>query len=184
MSFLRHGEIYRPMQKRERPAHDRPQPHRYDEFPAGYSLAGCAPAEPASPSPAITHSAGNALGSTIKMQRTANHLLTACLTQGDNPSLKLLLKAIEFIRHQNSDILTEVVPFGLVRVLYSLFCRLPVVSLSLVKILFSFFCCPPVSLDSSINEISNGQAHLHHWPYCANRYPYNDDQFLRHLALF
>ena len=85
MSFLRHGEIYRPMQKRERPAHDRPQPHRYDEFPAGYSLAGCAPAEPASPSPAITHSAGNALGSTIKMQRTANHLLTACLTQGDNP---------------------------------------------------------------------------------------------------
>ena len=86
MSFLRHGEIYRPMQKRERPAHDRPQPHRYDEFPAGYSLAGCAPAEPASPSPAITHSAGNALGSTIKMQRTANHLLTACLTQGDNPS--------------------------------------------------------------------------------------------------
>ena len=89
MSFLRHGEIYRPMQKRERPAHDRPQPHRYDEFPAGYSLAGCAPAEPASPSPAITHSAGNALGSTIKMQRTANHLLTACLTQGDNPTLTL-----------------------------------------------------------------------------------------------
>jgi len=84
MSFLRHGEIYRPMQKRERPAHDRPQPHRYDEFPAGYSLAGCAPAEPASASPAVAHSAGNALGSTIKKQRTANHLLTMCLTQGDN----------------------------------------------------------------------------------------------------
>ena len=84
MSFLRHGEIYRPIQKRERPAHDRPQPHRYDEFPAGYSLAGCAPAEPASASPAVAHRAGNALGSTIKKQRTANHLLTACLTQGDN----------------------------------------------------------------------------------------------------
>ena len=84
MSFLRHGEIYRPMQKRERPAHDRPQPHRYDEFPADYSLAGCAPAEPAAASPAVAHSAGNALGSTIKKQRTANHLLTACLTQGDN----------------------------------------------------------------------------------------------------
>ena len=91
MSFLRHGEIYRPMQKRGRPAHDRPQPHRYDEFPAGYSLAGCAPAEPASPSPAITHSAGNALGSTIKMQRTAKHLLTACLTQGDNPNVDFQL---------------------------------------------------------------------------------------------
>src|SRR5580658_6857180 len=88
MSFLRHGEIYRPMQKRERPAHDRPRPHRYDEFPAGYSLTGCAPAEPASASPAAVHSAAKTLGSTIKMQRTANHLLTACLTQGDN--LKVL----------------------------------------------------------------------------------------------
>jgi hypothetical protein len=84
MSFLRHGEIYRPMQKRERPANDRPRPHRYDEFPAGYSLAGCAPAEPTSASPAAVHTAAKTLGSTIKMQRTANHLLTACLTQGDN----------------------------------------------------------------------------------------------------
>jgi hypothetical protein len=75
MSFLRHGEIYRPIQKPERPALDRPQPHRYDEFPAGYSLAGCAPAEPASASPAVAHSAGNAFRSTIKKQRTANHLL-------------------------------------------------------------------------------------------------------------
>jgi len=29
-----------------------PPTHRLDEFPAGYSLAGCAPAEPASASPA------------------------------------------------------------------------------------------------------------------------------------
>jgi hypothetical protein len=87
MSFLRHGEIYRPMKKRERPAKDRPRVYRYDEFPAGYSLAGCAPAEPASASPADVHSAGNALGSTIKMQRAANHLLTACLTQRDKPRL-------------------------------------------------------------------------------------------------
>jgi hypothetical protein len=91
MSFLRHGEIYRPMQKRERPAHDRPQPHRYDEFPAGYSLVGCAPAEPASASPAVAHNAGNPLGSTIKKQRTANRLLTACLTQGDNLRAILML---------------------------------------------------------------------------------------------
>jgi hypothetical protein len=87
MSFLRHGEIYRPMKMRERPVHHRPRPHRYDEFPAGYSLAGCAPAEPASASPAGAHNAGNALGGTIKTQRAADHLLTACLTQGDNPIL-------------------------------------------------------------------------------------------------
>ena len=30
-------------------------PHRLDEFPAGYSLAGCAPAEPAAASPAGNH---------------------------------------------------------------------------------------------------------------------------------
>jgi hypothetical protein len=59
MSFLRHGEIYRPMSSREtkpeQPWPDRPGAHRYDEFPAGYSLAGCAPAEPVSASPAEAH---------------------------------------------------------------------------------------------------------------------------------
>jgi hypothetical protein len=30
-----------------------PQAHRLDEFPAGYPLAGCSPAEPASVSPAM-----------------------------------------------------------------------------------------------------------------------------------
>lgn len=91
MSFLRHGEIYRPMKVRERPAHNRPRPHRYDEFPAGYSLAGCAPAEPASASPAGRHRAATMFGSTIKMQRAANQLLTACLTQGDNPKRKRIV---------------------------------------------------------------------------------------------
>mgnify|MGYP007135453669 CR=1 FL=1 len=42
--------------------------------------------EPASASPAGVHNAGDTLGSTIKIQRTAEHLLTACLTQGDNPN--------------------------------------------------------------------------------------------------
>ena len=87
MSFPRHEEIYHPIgtaNRLGRPTRDRPSPHRYDEFPAGYSLAGCAPAEPASASPAGAHGAAEAVGSTIETQRTANRLLTACLTQGDN----------------------------------------------------------------------------------------------------
>ena len=47
MSFLRHEEIYRPMSSVPgQPGPDCPRPHRFDEFPAGYSLAGCAPAGP------------------------------------------------------------------------------------------------------------------------------------------
>jgi len=90
MSFPRHGEIYRPMataNRLRRPLHGRPNVHRYDEFPAGYSSAGCAPAEPASASPAEAHLAGFGSSSTIKLQRTVNRLLTQCLTQGDNHNL-------------------------------------------------------------------------------------------------
>jgi hypothetical protein len=50
MSFLRHREIY-PSDGGSTlagPAHA----HRLDEFPTGYSLAGCSPAEPTSASPA------------------------------------------------------------------------------------------------------------------------------------
>ena len=87
MSFFRQEEIYRPMDSKNvpgRPWHNRPRHHRYDEFPAGYSSAGCAPAEPASASPAEARLAGFGSGCTIKLQRTANCLLTPCLTQGDN----------------------------------------------------------------------------------------------------
>lgn len=60
MSFLRHGEIYRfdgHRRQQQRPGRKRGSQatapaHRCDEFPAGYSLAGCAPAEPASASSA------------------------------------------------------------------------------------------------------------------------------------
>jgi hypothetical protein len=91
MSFSRHEEIYHPIAKANRlgrPTHGHPSAHRYDEFPAGYSLAGCAPAEPASASPAGAHGAGFGSSTTIDLQRTANRLLTACLTQGDNPTLR------------------------------------------------------------------------------------------------
>src|ERR1035437_10973326 len=71
------------------PWHDRPRPHQYDEFPAGYSSACCAPAEPASASPAEAHLAGFRSCSTIDLQRTVSRLLTPCLTQGDNPSSSL-----------------------------------------------------------------------------------------------
>ena len=46
MSLFRHREIYRSdlsrlvRERRKR----RPRPHRLDEFPAGYSSAGCSPA--------------------------------------------------------------------------------------------------------------------------------------------
>jgi hypothetical protein len=50
MSFLRHGEIYHFDEGAI--SQDRALPHRNDEFPAGYSLAGCAPPVPASASPA------------------------------------------------------------------------------------------------------------------------------------
>ena len=55
MSFFRHREIYRSDVGWEPAAATlsrRCRAHRPDESPAGYSLAGCSPAEPASASPA------------------------------------------------------------------------------------------------------------------------------------
>jgi ribosomal protein L32 len=86
MSFLRHEEICRPMSSvpgRSYP--DRPRPPRFDEFPAGYSLAGCAPALPASASPAEAHRGARRSSCTIEKQRTVGSVLTVCLTQGDKP---------------------------------------------------------------------------------------------------
>jgi len=84
MSFLRHGEIYHFDEGAI--SHDRAPAHRNDEFPAGYSLAGCTPAEPASASPAGRHLAGKPVRSTIEFQRTAGSVLTVCLSSGDNPN--------------------------------------------------------------------------------------------------
>ena len=55
MSFERHGEIY-PNDKGADYKADAPA-HHSDEFPAGYSLAGCSPALPADASPASVDSA-------------------------------------------------------------------------------------------------------------------------------
>ncbi len=52
MSFLRHKEIYRSDGNRNAEAAGAASAHRVDEFPAGYSWAGCSPAEPACASPA------------------------------------------------------------------------------------------------------------------------------------
>ena len=52
MGFLRHEEIYRSDEEARSGGGTAPGAHRFDEFPAGYSLAGCSPAEPASASPA------------------------------------------------------------------------------------------------------------------------------------
>ena len=51
MGFLRHEEIYRSDEEARSGRGTAPGAHRFDEFPAGYSLAGCSPAEPASASP-------------------------------------------------------------------------------------------------------------------------------------
>ena len=74
MSFSRHGEIYRwdksNGQKQGEPDRSSSPAHPIDESPAGYSLAGCAPAEPDSASPAEARINQNrALGKTKNSKR-------------------------------------------------------------------------------------------------------------------
>src|SRR6266498_5010372 len=87
MSLLRHDEIYPCDEGATTQGHA--LAHRMDEFRAGYSLAGYAPAEPASASPAGVHHAIPSVRRPSEMQRIENSVLTACLTQGDNPKLTL-----------------------------------------------------------------------------------------------
>lgn len=86
MSFFRHREIYRSdvtQSVRER-RHHRARVHRFDEFPADYSLAGCTPALPASASPAGTHSVAKMVRGSRIFQLTANYALTVCDIEGVN----------------------------------------------------------------------------------------------------
>lgn len=64
MSFFRHREIYRSDEQflsDEKPAAAGFPDHRLDESPAGYSLAGWSPPEPASASPADDQFEGNGI---------------------------------------------------------------------------------------------------------------------------
>jgi len=59
LSFFRHEEIHRSdigSKVEGEPDETGSPDHRLDESPAGYSLAGCSPAEPASASPVEDHS--------------------------------------------------------------------------------------------------------------------------------
>jgi transposase InsO family protein len=61
MSFFRHGEIFQSdvgLKTEREPAKTDSPDHRLDESPAGYSSAGCSPAEPASASPSEDHGNG------------------------------------------------------------------------------------------------------------------------------
>jgi hypothetical protein len=79
MRFSRHREIYPPMGAPNRWANA--PAHRRDEFPAGYFLAGCAPAEPTSASPAAFQYALQSFCRSRIFQRTARYVLTVCVSR-------------------------------------------------------------------------------------------------------
>jgi len=81
MSFERHREIY---PSDEDASLTGVLAHRLDEFPAGYSLAGCAPALPASASPTVSEYALKSFCRSIIFHRTVNSVLT--VPQGLRPA--------------------------------------------------------------------------------------------------
>ena len=89
MSFPRHQEIF-PSDGGASPAANAPA-HRLDEFPAGYSLAGCSPAVPASASPAGHQYAVMSSCRSRTFHRTANCVLTVCVSRGGKRIYTLLL---------------------------------------------------------------------------------------------
>src|SRR3974377_1335317 len=92
MSFLRHGEIYRSDVASANAGSSRwslpPALIGLDEFPAGYSLAGCSPAGPASASPAAGQCEVNSSCRSRIFHRTSNSVLTGCLTPGGKRRVK------------------------------------------------------------------------------------------------
>src|ERR1039457_4287120 len=94
MSFFRHREIY-PSDGSACLAADAPA-HRLDEFPADYSLAGWSPPEPPSASPAGPQYAVQSSCRSSTFQRTANSVLTVCVSLGGKRMLhvRLLLQPL------------------------------------------------------------------------------------------
>jgi hypothetical protein len=85
MSFPRHREIF-PSDGGASLAANAPA-HRLDEFPAGYSLAGCSPAWPASASPTVYEYAVMSSCRSSSFHRTVNCVLTVCVTPGGKRTL-------------------------------------------------------------------------------------------------
>jgi hypothetical protein len=84
MSFFRHEEIYRPdvrpgLKLRAATRVAAPVLIDCDEFPVGYSLAGCPPAEPASASP-TGHDSQQSTLPYNDFSANSNYPLTSCLT--------------------------------------------------------------------------------------------------------
>src|ERR1035438_6023020 len=84
MSFLRHLEIYRSDVFDWSGSGSSAAPGLIvcDEFPAGYSSADCSPAGSASASPTVDHFALKSSCRSIVFHRTANSVLTVCVSPG------------------------------------------------------------------------------------------------------
>ena len=97
MSFFRHPEIYRSdvfnWSGNGVPA--APGLIVCDEFPAGYSSANCSPAGSASASPTADHFALKSSCRSMVFHRTANSVLTVCLSSGGHPSVFLSVEDLQ-----------------------------------------------------------------------------------------
>src|SRR6185437_11347681 len=142
MSFFRHPEIF--PSDRGATLSGCALAHRLDEFPAGYSSAGCSPAEPASASPTGHHFAVRVLRRTMIFQPTACCRLTGCLSRGVHRSYNMTRR----VRRSTSVTIDEtagafpVSPLG------------PVEPVRLLKILSSE--------DASANTVSRTRDHPRH----------------------
>src|SRR5712692_2612702 len=91
MSFLRQKQIYPPIGSWVDTGGGplsgfAPGSHRLDESAAGYSLASCAPAEPASASPGDYEYALQSSCRSRSFHPTANSVLTVCVSLGGKRS--------------------------------------------------------------------------------------------------
>jgi hypothetical protein len=84
MSFFGHREIFR--NDPGATLSDYARAHRPDESPVGCSSAACSPASPASALPTGSQCALNSSCWSTDFHRTANCVLTVCLTPGGRPT--------------------------------------------------------------------------------------------------